>query len=418
MKRSSGLGFIFLTLLIDILGGGLLFPVLPKFIASVSHLSPGDASRHYGWLLSLYGAMQFLFAPLFGSLSDRVGRRPVLLISLLVTGIDYVIMALAPNLAWLYVGRILSGITGGSITAASAYIADVSPPEKRSQNFGLIGAAFGLGFIIGPALGGLLGAWGERVPFWGAAGLSLANVLYGFFILPESLSAENRRPFSWQEANPVGALRTLGKYPVVWGLTGALAASNLAMHCLSSTWVLYMTERLGWGVRENGLSLAAFGVVALIYQLGIARVLLPWLGDRRMMLTGLAFGIIEFLGYGFASAGWMVYAIMPIGGLGVVSGQATQGLLSHQVGEDEQGALQGALASLTSLTGIVGPIIGTSLFAYFTGPSAPVNVPGAAFFFAAALNVVALIIALRALSGLLPVREVGASASLEAAETA
>lgn len=400
MKRSSGLGFIFLTLLIDILGGGLLFPVLPKFIASVSHLSPGDASRHYGLLLSLYGAMQFLFAPLFGALSDRLGRRPVLLISLLVTGIDYLIMAVAPNLAWLYVGRILSGITGGSITAASAYIADVSPPEKRSQNFGLIGAAFGLGFIIGPALGGLLGAWGERVPFWGAAALSLANVLYGWFILPESLSVENRRAFSWKEANPVGSLRMLGKYPVVWGLTGALAASNLAMHFLSSTWVLYMTSRLGWGVRENGLSLAAFGVVALIYQLGLARLLLPWLGERRMMLTGLAFGVAEYLLYGLANAGWMIYAIMPIGGMGVVSGQATQGLLSHQVGADEQGALQGALASLTSLTGIVGPVLGTSLFAYFMSPAAPAQVPGAAFFAAAGLNVVALAIALRALSGL------------------
>lgn len=418
MKRPSGLGFIFLTLLIDILGGGLLFPVLPKFIASISHLSPGEASRHYGLLLSLYGAMQFLFAPLFGVLSDRVGRRPVLLISLLVTGIDYVIMAVAPNLAWLYVGRILSGITGGSITAASAYIADVSPPEKRSQNFGLIGAAFGLGFILGPALGGLLGSMGERVPFWGAAALSLANVLYGWFILPESLSAENRRAFDWREANPVGALRTLGKYPIVWGLTGALAASNLAMHCLSSTWVLYMTSRLGWGVRENGLSLAAFGVVALIYQLGFARLLLPWLGERRMMLTGLAFGIAEYLLYGLANAGWMIYAIMPIGGLGVVSGQATQGLLSHQVGADEQGALQGALASLTSLTGIVGPVIGTALFAYFTGPTAPAELPGAAFFFAALLNGLALVIAIRALSGLTSAGRVVSPGITEAAERA
>jgi DHA1 family tetracycline resistance protein-like MFS transporter len=418
MKRNSGLGFIFLTLLIDILGGGLLFPVLPKFIASVSHLSPGDASRHYGLLLSLYGAMQFLFAPLFGCLSDRLGRRPVLLISLLVTGIDYLIMAVAPNLAWLYVGRILSGITGGSITAASAYIADVSPPEKRSQNFGLIGAAFGLGFIIGPALGGLLGAMGERVPFWGAAGLSLANVLYGWLILPESLTAENRRAFSWKEANPVGSLRMLGKYPVVWGLTGALAASNLAQQFLGSTWVLYMTSRLGWGVRENGLSLAAFGVVALVYQLGLARVLLPWLGERRMMLTGLAFGVAEYLLYGLASSGWMIYAVMPIGGLGVVSGQATQGLLSHQVGADEQGALQGALASLTSLTGIVGPVLATSLFAYFTGPNAPAEVPGAAFFAAAGLNVVALLIALRALSGLTSAGREALPRTIEAAERA
>jgi DHA1 family tetracycline resistance protein-like MFS transporter len=398
MKRSAGLGFIFVTLLIDILGGGLLIPVLPEFIGSLGHLEPAQASRHYGWLLSLFGAMQFLFAPLFGSLSDRVGRRPVLLLSMLVTGIDYVIMALAPSLPWLYLGRILSGITGASMTTASAYIADVSPPEKRAQNFGLIGAAFGLGFILGPALGGILGGMGERVPFWAAAGLSFANLIYGLFILPESLSTDNRRTFNWREANPLGALRMLGRYPVVWGLTGSLAASNLAMQCLGSTWVLVMTSRFGWGVRENGLSLAGFGVVTLVYQLGIARLLLPRLGERRTMLLGLAVGVVEFAAYGLATQGWMIWVVMLIAGLAIISGQATQALLSHQVGPDEQGGLQGALSSLSSLTGIAGPVVGTALFAYFNGPHAAMQVPGAPFFFGAVLNVLALGLAVRALS--------------------
>ncbi|HVF10357.1 MAG TPA: MFS transporter, partial [Abditibacteriaceae bacterium] len=225
MKRPSALGFIFVTLLIDVLGLGLLFPVLPGFIAHLTHQSLSSASRDYGWLLALYGAMQFLFSPLLGTLSDRFGRRPILLLSLFFGGIDYILMALAPSLLWLYIGRTLSGITGANFTVANAYIADVSPPDKRAQNFGIVGAAFGVGFIIGPALGGFLGQWGPRVPFWAAAGLCFANLLYGWLVLPESLGRESRRPFAWRDTNPMGALRVLGKYPVVWGLTGALTAS-------------------------------------------------------------------------------------------------------------------------------------------------------------------------------------------------
>ena len=275
MKRTSGLGFIFIVLLIDVLGIGILVPILPEFVAHLTHHSLSASARDYGFLLSLYGAMQFLFSPLMGTLSDRYGRRPILLLSMLFSGLDYVLMALAPSLIWLYIGRTISGITGASLTAASAYIADVSPPEKRSQNFGLIGAAFGIGFIVGPALGGLLAQIDIRAPFWGAAILCFANFLYGWFILPESLLPENRRVFDWREANPIGALKVLGKYPVVWGLTGALTASNLAMNCINSTWVLFTMVRFGWSSRETGLSLGAFGVVALIYQVGVARFLLP-----------------------------------------------------------------------------------------------------------------------------------------------
>ena len=402
MKRSASLTFIFITLLIDILGFGLLVPILPKFVAHLSHRGLSGASRDYGFLLALYGGMQFLFSPLLGNLSDRFGRRPILLLSLLFTGVDYVIMALAPNLTWLYVGRTLSGITGASFTAASAYIADVSAPEERAQNFGLIGAAFGIGFILGPAAGGLLGEWGARVPFWAAAGLAFANLLYGYFILPESLKPENRRRFAWREANPLGALVVLGKYPVVWGLTGALAASSLSGQCLQSTWVLFTTARFGWNARDTGLSLAAFGVVSLVFQTVLARRILPRLGERRVVLLGLAVCALEYVGYATATRSWMIYAIMVAGGLSFLTGQATQGLLSRQVGDNEQGTLQGALASLTSLTGIFGPVLATGLFAYFTRPGLAHPLPGISFFLASGLALLALLISWRALRRLPP----------------
>ncbi|HEX8552360.1 MAG TPA: TCR/Tet family MFS transporter [Abditibacteriaceae bacterium] len=398
MKRPAALSFIFVTLLIDILGIGLLIPILPQFIADLSGHDLSRASLDYGWLMSLYGAMQFLFSPLMGTLSDRVGRRPVLLLSMLFSGIDYIVMALSPSLIWLYIGRTISGITGASITTASAYIADVSPPEKRAQNFGLVGAAFGAGFIVGPAMGGLLAQWGTRAPFWAAAAMCFANLLYGYFILPESLAPENRRPFKWSEANPLGALKVLGKYPVVWGLTGSFIISNLAMQCIHSTWVLFIIERFGWDAKQSGLSLAAFGAVALVYQLGIARIVLPKWGERKTMLIGLAVAAIEFAAYGLATQGWMIYAIMLIGGVGLLGGQATQGLLSRQVGADEQGTLQGALTSLASLMGIFGPIIGTALFSYFTSRNAPAHIPGISFFLASALNGVALLVAFRVLT--------------------
>ena len=397
MKRNAGLGFIFITLLIDVLGIGLIVPILPKLIQSLAHGGVDVASREYGWLLSLYGAMQFLFSPLLGTLSDRYGRRPILLLSLFFTGIDYIIMALAPSLVWLFVGRVLSGVTGASYTAASAYIADVSPPEERAQNFGLLGAAFGIGFIVGPAAGGLLGQWGARIPFWAAAGLAFVNVVYGMFVLPESLAPEHRRRFRWQEANPLGALHVLGRYPVVWGLTGALAAGSLALQCLQSSWVLWATARFGWDVKQNGLSLAAFGALSLIFQAGLSRVWLPKIGERRAVLLGYAIGSLEFLGYGLATHGWMVYAIMVAASLSYFAAPATQGLLSRQVGPDEQGTLQGALSSLTSLTAIFGPLIATHLFGYYTRPAAPVKVPGAPFLLGAALEALALVISVRAL---------------------
>ena len=398
MKRQSSLFFIFITIFIDVLGIGLLIPILPEFIAHLTGKSLSDASRDYGVLLSIYGAMQFLFSPLLGTLSDQLGRRPVLLLSLFFAGVDYVLMALAPGLVWLYVGRTLSGITGASFTVANAYIADVSPPEKRSQNFGIIGAAFGLGFIIGPALGGFLGQWGPRVPFWAAAMLCFGNLLYGWLILPESLAPHNRRAFSWRATNPIGALQVLRRYPVVWGLTGTLTLSNLAMGCINSTWVLFTAIRFGWGARETGFSLAAFGAVALIYQLYLARRLIPFWGERRTILIALAVAAAEFTAYGLSTHGWMIYALTFFGGVGLLGGQATQGLLSQQVGEDEQGTLQGALSSLASLSGIVAPLVATSLFAAFTGAHLKVKIPGIAFFLGSLLDFLALAIAFRVLS--------------------
>ncbi len=397
MKHAPGLAFIFVTLLIDVLGVGLLIPILPKFVATLSGRGLSAGARDYGLLLGLYGLMQFAFAPLLGALSDRYGRRPVLLLALGFTGLEYVIQALAPTLSWLYVGRVLAGITGASFTTASAYIADVSPPDKRAQNFGLIGAAFGIGFIAGPALGGLLGAYGPRVPFWFAAGLAGVNLLYGILVLPESLKPENRRRFAWREANPFGALKVLGQHPVVKGMAWSLLASNLAMQSLQSTWVLFMTSRFGWGTRENGFSLAVVGAVALIFQVGLARFLLPLLGERRTVLIGLLVGAAEYFGYALADRAWMVYAIMFAGGLSYLVGQAIQGLLSREVGDDAQGTLQGALTSLTSLTGIVGPVAATALFSYFTRPHAAVSIPGIAFFAASALDIIAVVVAARVL---------------------
>jgi DHA1 family tetracycline resistance protein-like MFS transporter len=397
LKHAPGLAFIFVTLLIDVLGVGLLIPILPKFVATLSGQGLSAGARDYGLLLGLYGLMQFGFAPLLGALSDRYGRRPVLLLALGFTGFEYVIQALAPTLTWLYVGRILAGITGASFTTASAYIADVSPPEKRAQNFGLIGAAFGVGFIAGPALGGLLGAYGPRVPFWVAAALSGINLVYGMLVLPESLKPENRRPFAWREANPFGVLQVLGRYPVVKGMAWSLLASNLAMQSLQSTWVLFMTSRFGWGTRENGFSLAVVGVVALVFQVGLARFLLPLFGERRTVLIGLLVGAAEYLGYALADKAWMVYAIMFAGGLSYLVGQAIQGLLSREVGDNAQGTLQGALTSLASLTGIVGPIAATALFSYFTRPHASVRISGISFFLASALDILAAVIALRVL---------------------
>lgn len=392
-NRQPSLGFIFVTLLLDILGLGLIIPVLPKLIEEFSDHNLEQASTTFGILIALYALMQFLFAPILGSLSDKYGRRPVILISLFGAGLDYLLQAFAPSLPWLFVGRILAGVTAANITTASAYIADISPPEKRAQNFGIIGAAFGLGFILGPALGGLLGDVGLRVPFLVVAGITLLNWLYGYFVLPESLQPENRREFSWTRANPVGSLFELGRYPLILSLASTIVLSTLAQAALQSIWVLYTEHRFAWGVRDVGISLAVVGLTAALVQGGLIRRIMPLLGDRRGLLLGLAVSAASFILYGLASAGWMMYVIPFLGALGGIAGPSAQSIITQSVAANEQGAVQGALTSLNALTGVIGPLIATNVFRFFISASAPVQLPGAPFFLGAIFMLVGLYLA-------------------------
>lgn len=400
--RQPALVFIFITLFLDILGIGLIVPILPKLVETLQGGSVAAASHTYGLLAARYGLMQFICSPLLGSLSDRFGRRPVILASLFGSGLDYLLLAFAPNLTWFFIGRLIAGVTGANFSAATAYIADISPPEKRAANFGIIGAAFGLGFIAGPALGGWLGNDNLRMPFFAAAGLTLLNWLYGLFVLPESLKPENRSQFSWRRANPVGALLALQRYPVVFGLTGTCFLMNLAHQVFPSTWVLYTGYRYGWTPKQTGLSLALVGLTAAIVQGGLTRAVIPKLGERRAASLGLGISAVCLIAYGLATEGWMAYAIIAAGSLSGIAGPSVQGLISRSVGADEQGAVQGSLNSLASIAGVIGPPLATGLFGYFISAAAPMKLPGAAFFFSSALTVTALLLAIRSFRRELP----------------
>ncbi len=393
--RKPALAFIFVTLFLDILGIGLIIPILPKLIQQFEGGSVTAAANTFGLLAALYGLMQFIFAPVLGNLSDRFGRRPVILASLFGSGLDYLLLAYAPNLGWFFFGRVVAGITSANFTAAAAYIADISPPEKRAQNFGMIGVAFGLGFIAGPALGGLLGNIGLRMPFLVAAGLTLLNWLYGLLVLPESLVPGNRRAFDWRRANPVGSLLALRRHPVVIGLTGAYFLFYLAHQVFPATWVLYTGHRYSWTPGQVGASLAMVGLMAAIVQGGLTRSIIPALGERRSVIVGLALGVASYAAYGLATQGWMVYPIIAFGSLGGICSPAMQGLISRSVGANEQGALQGALTSLSSITGVIGPPLATGLFSFFISERAPVRIPGAAFFFSSLLIIGAIVLAAR-----------------------
>lgn len=396
-SAKAGMPFILITVLLDMLGIGLIIPVLAPLVTSMTDGGIAEGSAMYGWFISAYALMQFVFAPVLGNLSDAIGRRPVILISLLGAGLDYLLLAFAPTLWWLFVGRVISGITGANITAAYAYIADVSPPEVRAKNFGLIGACFGAGFIFGPAVGGMLANYGLRTPFLVAAGLTLLNWVYGFFVLPESHPQERRRAFDWRRANPLASLRVLGQFPIVLGLTATLALMSLAHQSFPSTWVLFTEYRFGWGPLENGYSLALVGLMSIIVQGGLTgRIIGKW-GERRAILFGLCVFSVTCASYGFATQAWMVYAIILAGSIGAVTTPALQSLISRQVPLNEQGSMQGALTSIQSLTGIVGPIVVTHLFGYFISDRAPIHLPGAAFFFSSILVVIGIAIAVRSL---------------------
>lgn len=393
-QRKPALVFIFITLFLDVLGIGLVVPITPKLVEQLSGGGIDDASYIFGWIVGLYALMQFLFAPVIGSLSDRFGRRPVILLSLFGSGLDYFLLAWAPTLPWFFIGRMISGISGANFSAAAAYIADVSPPEKRAANFGIIGAAFGLGFIFGPALGGWLGHYGLRVPFYAAGILTLINWTYGFFILPESLKPENKRPFSLSRSNPISALLNLRKHRLVLGLSFSYFISSMAHQVYPSIWVLYTAYRYDWGTKQTGLSLALVGLMAAIVQGGLTRSIIPKIGERRAAISGLFIMAVALCLYGLAPKGWMVYVIIVFGSISGIAVPAIQGMISRSVGDDEQGGIQGSLTSLQSVAGAIGPIIATSIFGFFISERAPALIPGAPFFFSSALAVLAACLAM------------------------
>jgi len=387
--------FILITVLLDMLGIGVIIPVLPKLVTTLYGGDISTGASVFGWFVASYALMQFVFSPVLGNLSDAYGRRPIILSSLLGAGLDYLLMAFAPTWKWLFIGRVISGITGANISAANAYIADVSAPEDRAKNFGLIGACFGVGFILGPALGGLLGSYGLRVPFMAAAGLNLLNALYGFFVLPESHSKENRRPFDWKRANPLASLQGLTRYPVVLGLTAVIALERIAHDSLPSVWVLYTTYRFNWTELENGLSLTLVGIMFATVSAGLTGKMVKKLGERKAIIFGLIVGSISFLVYGLATKGWMMYAMIVLGSIGGIGGAAIQSLITKLVSASEQGAVQGVISSIQAVAAIIGPLMATNLFAYFTSPAAPVHLPGAAFIASSILVAMSALLAIR-----------------------
>ena len=391
-NRQAAIGFIFITLLIDVMGWGLIIPVMPDLISELKHIPVNQAASYGGILLSAYAITQFVFAPIIGNLSDRYGRRPVLLSSLLGFGIDYIVLALAPTYGWLFVGRIIAGITGASFTTASAYIADVSTDENRAKNFGLIGAAFGLGFVLGPVLGGLLSDLGTRAPFYAAAILCLLNALYGYFVLPESLKKENRRPFQWKKANPFGSLQFLRRNSAVSGMAVGFFLIYLAAQAVQGNWSFFVEYRFGWGSKMVGISLAVVGILVGGVQAGLTRVVNPKIGDEKSIYLGLALYTIGLTLFAFASETWMMFAILVPYCLGGICNPSLQSSLAGHIPPNEQGELQGALTALMSLTTIFGPLMMNNLFSYFTSEKAPFHFPGVHFLLAAVFMLLSLII--------------------------
>ncbi len=408
VKRNAALGFIFVTILIDVVGFGLIIPVIPGLIKDLTHGDITNAATWGSWLSFAFAIMMFLFAPVMGGLSDRYGRRPVLLLSLLGLGLDYVLQAFSPTMTLLFLGRLIAGVTGGSFTTASAYIADISEPEKRAQNFGMIGVAFGIGFIVGPGIGGLcseLGKhmsgwgldWSVRLPFLVAACFSLLNMVYGYFVLPESLLPENRRKFDWKRANPIGSLSHLRKYPIISGLVASFFLLQLGAHAVQSNWVYYTIYKFQWNSLMVGLSLSMVGLMIAVVQGGIIRVTLPRLGEKKSVYYGFSLYVLGMLLFAFASSGWMMFAILVPYCLGGIGGPALQGIISNSVPDNEQGELQGAFTSLMSIAAFIGPVFMNNLFSFFTSPKAPFLFPGMPFIAGALCMFLAVIFAVPSL---------------------
>ncbi len=399
--RKAGGGallFIFMLVLIDSIGFGIILPVLPRLIMQLSGVGIDLAARYGGWLAFVYAAMQFFCAPVLGNLSDAFGRRPVLLFAVLALGVDYLIMGLAPVIGWLFIGRLIAGIAGASFTPAYAYVADITPPERRAQNFGLMSAAFGIGFILGPAIGGLLGTFGPRAPFYTAGSIALANATLGYFVLPESLPRAKRRGFHWVRANPLGTLQQMRRYPAVMPTLGALFFWQLAHQVLPGTWAFYTISKFHWSSAQVGYSLAFVGLLMAVSQGVLTRVLIPWLGGmRRAALGGMLAAFLAYIGYALATQGWMMYAVGLTTFLFALTYPSLNALASEQIPANAQGELQGAVASLASLSAIIGPPLMTQIFSRFSDPTAGVYFPGAAFVSAAALTLLCAMLFLRAL---------------------
>lgn len=394
-KRPAALGFIFVTVFIDVLGLGIIIPILPKLLEQLIHADISTATQYSGYLTFVYALMQFICSPILGNLSDRFGRRPILLGSLFGFGIDYLFMAFAPTIAWLFVGRFVAGIAGASTTTATAYIADISTGDKRAANFGLVGAASGLGFILGIGLGGYLGAVGIKIPFMVAAGLALINAIYGFFVLPESLPKEHRRAFNWKRANPVGSLIRLNAYPVLAGLISAFTLVYIAQKAVESVLAFYLIEKFQWTLPSIS-SLGIFiGVLLVSIQGGLIRIIIPKFGQKRSIVAGIMFYAVGLVLIAFAGYGWMMYLFMIPYCLGGISGPALQGIITEKVAANEQGELQGALTSLVSVTTIIGPLLMTSIFHHFTKKDGSLYFPGAPYLLGSILMLISMFIAIR-----------------------
>lgn len=393
-KQTGNILFILVTLFLDVLGIGIVVPVLPELVKEMIGGDESLAAPFVGMLAAGYAVMQFIFSPILGALSDRFGRRPVLLVALFGLGVDFIIQGLATSIGWLFLGRMMAGVMGASITTANAYIADVSTDDTRARNFGFVGVTFGLGFIFGPALGGLLGGVHLRLPFFVAAGLALVNWLYGYFVLPESLPADRREPFSVRGISPLVSLRLLRQYPLVAGLTLVFALRALAQRGLENTWVLYTAKKFSWDEQTNGWVLGWVGLTTLVVQGGLVRPVIKRIGERKTLLVGTAISSTAFVGYGLASEGWMLPALICFGALGGLAGPASQSLITSTVDGSEQGRVQGALTSVLSLTSILAPLLFTAgLFTHFSRDDALIELPGAPFIAGGILIAVAWVIA-------------------------
>jgi len=397
-KKQAAVGFIFVTVLIDIMGIGIIIPIIPELIQELTDFSNSESAFYGGLLAATYAVMQLIFAPILGGLSDNYGRRTLLLISLLGLGLDYLVIVFAPTLTWLFIARMISGVCGSSFTVANAYIADISEAKDRAKNFGMVGAAFGLGFIVGPTLGGVLGEFGTRVPFMVAAGMTLINWLYGYFVVPESLTEENKRAFSWKRANPVGTLRSISRNKVIVPLLISLFLIYVASHATQSNWSFFTKEKFAWSPLQIGLSLGFVGImVAFIQGFVVPRVVKRY-GEIKAVYAGFTFNAIGLTLFGLISDPWMVYAVIVPFSLGGLAGPSLQSIMAGQTASNSQGELQGGLTQIMTITAIIGPPLMTGVFRYFTDKQHEVYFPGAPFLLAAGLAILSILVAYRTLS--------------------